>query len=782
MQGAQRLPRVIEASVGENPGLTGLRITAAEAGKYGIAALGTVILGLGISASAALAQTTELPPVVVTAPSPVAKPKPASRSANKSAAGPKAKRKAKAPTAPADDEFETASPAPNVDMQSLPGTVIVAEDSFVPVTIVTERQIEATHGATLTDTLATKPGIVGSTFAPGANRPIIRGLDNTRVRIQENGIGAHDVSSVSEDHAFPFDPFSADRVEVVRGPATLRYGSQAIGGVVSIENERIPTYMPRGGFSTEIRGALSSVDDGSEGGFKTTAGINGIVVHADAYKRRADDYETPHGTQENSFVDSETFSVGTSYVWNDGFIGVAFSRFDSLYGIPGGEAAERGVRIDMNQDRFTSRGEWRPKSNGIEAIRYWFGISDYRHDEIGASEDDPSVTEIGSTFLNDEREARVEVQHQPLPTAFGALNGAVGIQWNDRDMSAAGEGGELLAPNSTTSIAGFMFEELAVTDRLRLQAAARIEQTDIDGTAGIFPDDFEFTDGDLEISEEARRRTFTPLSASLGLLYDLPFGFVGRLNGQYVERAPDAAELFSKGVHEATGTFEIGDPDLDIEKASTVELGFSKARGPFKFDGSAYYTKFDGFIYKRLTGNTCSEDEGCHPEDVITTEDRELKQVVFTQRDAAFYGLELGAQYDVGPLWRGVWGIDGQYDFVRATFSGGENVPRIPPHRLGGGIYYRDNALFARTGLLHAFDQDKVGVGETETDGYDLLTAEISYTMQLERTGSVIPEMTIGLKGENLLNDDVRNAVSFKKDEVLLPGANVKLFGTIKFN
>lgn len=739
----------------------------------------TAISAVAAAATPALAQET-LPEVTVTSPSPIQKRPRAPRRPSAAAPAPASQ---PAPVAAIANEPVETEAVGDPALAAPAGTLIVVDEAYSSVTVATGRDILAERGATLTDTLQHRPGITGSTFAAGSNRPIIRGLDNTRIRIQENGIGAHDVSTVSEDHAVPFDPFAADRVEVVRGPATLRYGSQAIGGVVSVENERIPTFMPSGGFSGEIKGGLSSVDDGGDGAFKAKAGSAGIVVHADGFKRNAGNYATPQGEQANSFAEAEGFSFGTSYVWKDGFIGVAFSRYDSLYGIPGGEAAERGVKIDLTQDRITTRGEWRVRDYGIEAIRFWFGSSDYKHDEIGAEEDPPFEVVIGSTFPNDEQEARGEIQHLPVGTSLGVLRGALGLQWGNRDLSAAGEGGELLAPNATDTIAGFIFEELEVTEGLRFQAAARIEQAEVDGTAGIFPADFVFgAINGIDEGEDARSRRFTPFSASLGTLIDLPLGVVARLNGQYVERAPDAAELFSKGVHEATETFEIGDPDLREEKAKTVELGFARASGPLRFDTSLYYTKFDGFIFKQLTGNTCSEDEGCAPAAVMTADERPLDQVVFTQRDATFYGLELAVQYDVAPIWRGVWGIEGQYDFVNAEFDGGENVPRIPPHRLGGGFYYRDDALFLRAGLLHAFDQDQIGAGETPTDGYALLSAEGSFTIKLDAADDIAREFTIGVKGENLADDEVRNHVSFKKDDVLLPGANVRLFGSLKFN
>lgn len=648
----------------------------------------------------------------------------------------------------------------------LPTTPMIIDDVFVPLTLVPEREIVATPGANLADSLQYRPGIAGSTFTPGANRPVIRGLDNYRVRVQENGIGSHDVSALSEDHAVPIDPFAADQIEVVRGPATLRYGSQAIGGVVSASNDRIPEFVPRRGFTATTKGGLGSVDGSADGAFKITAGAGNLAVHADAFKRHAGDYDTPQGRMPNSFVDNEGFSVGSSYVGSSGFAGISFTRYDASYGIAAGESF-----IDMTQDKVQSRGEWRVNGAGIEAIRYWFGQSDYQHREI-----ENETGEVGALFLNKEYEGRVEVQHLPVMTAFGELRGAVGTQFGQRKVSAtAFEPGadSLLDPARTRSVAAFLFEELQVTQRLRLQAAARIEQTDVKGV-GL---DFVAPNGGAPLAAE---RSFAPFSASAGLLYQLPLGIVARLTGQYVERAPSDAELFSKGVHEATETFEIGNPFLTKEKAQTIELGFRKATGTLRFDTSAYYTKFDGFIFKQGGDVRCEGDlASCAVDPTL-----ELQQIVFQQRDAQFYGVEFGAQLDIGRVWRGTWGIDGQYDFVRATFedAAGGNVPRIPPHRAGAGVYYRDAGWFARVGFLHAFDQNEIGEGETPTKGYTLLNADLAYTLKLQPLAGLAPEMTIGLKGENLLDDDVRNSVSFRKDEVLQPGRTVRLYGIVKLN
>ncbi|WP_253374007.1 MULTISPECIES: TonB-dependent receptor [Methylorubrum] len=680
-----------------------------------------------------------------------------------------------------------ATPSPAVPFARAAEVLPVVTNTFSPVTVVPQERIARDQPRTLGDALADRPGISASTYAPGAaSRPIIRGLDNARVRIQENGIVNGGVSDLGEDHAVPVNPLNASRIEVIRGPATLRYGSGAIGGVVSAENNQVPTFIPARGITGQVTTGYTTVDNGRLGAASVDAGANGIAVHADGFATATDSYAIPGGIQRNSATETQGGSVGISAIGDRGFLGISYSHFNALYQIPGGEAEEARTRLNPNQDRVLARGEYRPLEGPFEVLRFWAGGSVYRHEEIGFGhshghddhDHDHDHAHEGSAgegvqaiFKNREVEARVEAQHVPVFTALGTLTGAVGVQTSRRVLNSQLE--SFLPPTESRVLAAYLFEELAVGGGLRFQAAGRIEGDRLNSIATQFPGSYLPTDGDP--FSYALTRRFAPKSASIGALQDLPYGFVASLNGSYVERAPTGPELFSQGPHHASATFEIGDPTLRLERARTAEISFRRADGPLRLDATGYVTRYTGFIFRRDTGNRCDDDFGsCGSGD-------ELRQIVYSQANASFYGAEIGAQLDLFPVGDGWAGIEAQYDFVRARFDDGSFVPRIPPHRLGGGAFVRANGWFARINLLHAFDHTEIAPFETTTPGWNDLRAELAYTQALDPAVYGATEVTLGLQGRNLLDDDIRNSASFKKDEILLPGRNLRLFLTARF-
>ncbi|CAM2904214.1 MULTISPECIES: TonB-dependent receptor [Methylobacterium] len=686
---------------------------------------------------------------------------------------------ARAQPAVALDEISVTSPSPiqtghptvgnAAPLQT--GILPVATNTFSPVTVVTQDQIARDQPRTLGDALFDRPGISSTTYAPGAaSRPIIRGLDNARVRIQENGIVNGGVSDLGEDHAVPVNPLVSDRIEVIRGPATLRYGSGAIGGVVSADNNRVPTFIPANGVQGQVTSGFSSVDNGRLGAATVDAGADGIAVHADGFRTANDSYAIPGGIQRNSYNESQGGAVGISAIGDRGFVGLSFSHYDAIYAIPGGVAEQDRTRLTPNQDRVLSRGEYRPLDGPFEVIRYWAGYSVYRHNEVGIGED--GIEGVQAIFKNREAEGRLELQHVPVDTPFGRLTGALGFQSDRRVINTQLE--SFLPKTESRANAVYLFEELELRPGTRLQAAGRYEVDRLSSIAAQFPADYAPVDGQ-DPFQYARTRRFAPKSASIGALQDLPFGFVASLNGSYVERGPTGYELFSQGPHDATATFEIGNPDLKKERARTVEASIRRAEGPLRLDATGYYTRYTGFIYRNFTGLACDDDfASCGS----GTENR---QIVYQQQNATFYGAEIIGQYDLLPVGDGFAGVEAQFDFVRAQFDNGTNVPRIPPYRLGGGVYLRADGWFARVNLLHAFDHQATALFETPTPGYDDLRAELSYTKAVDPAVYGASAITLGVQGRNLLDADIRNSTSFKKDEILLPGRNIRLFLTARF-
>src|SRR5882757_9548389 len=408
--------------------------------------------------------TTPLPDITVTAPSPIQRHRAApSRTPTRVVGAAPGRNRAAAPA----PQVASGEPAPQQ------GVLPVITDQFATVTVVPNEELRREGGATLGDLLFSKPGITGSSFAPGASsRPIIRGLDVNRVGIVENGIGGGGASDLGEDHFVPIDPLATNQVEVIRGPAAMRYGSTSIGGVVSATNNRIPDALPTCAavpfqsyglpakaplanaqtsscVNVETRSSVSSVDRGVDSGILLDAGGGNFAFHADAYGRKASDYSIPsypylfdptkpfNGRQPNSAMQADGASIGGSYIFQGGFIGAAITQNDTLYRIPGIDGADHQTRIDAHQTKFTAKGEYRPDAAAIDTVRFWAGATDYKHNEIGlADPTDPTTDGVRQTFTNKEQEGRIEVQMMPFNARFATVTTAFGLQAGHQELTA----------------------------------------------------------------------------------------------------------------------------------------------------------------------------------------------------------------------------------------------------------------------------------------------------------------------------------------------------------
>jgi iron complex outermembrane receptor protein len=614
-----------------------------------------------------------------------------------------------------------------------------AEELSQPVDVLSGETLDRAKSATLGETLDGLAGVQTSNFGAGVGRPIIRGLDGPRVGVLSGGLGNQDVSTISQDHATTIEPFLADQIEVLKGPATLLYGSGAIGGVVNAVDGRIAERA----LDATVRGRAElrygSVDHGRTAMARVDAsGANGaMVLHADGLYRDQDDYETPDGEQRNSFVETRTGALGASYIGADGFIGVAFSRYDNRYGNPGepGDpaAGEPGVSLDMLQNRFdlklgVNRDFWI-----FDGLRLGFANTGYEHTEFEGSA-------VGTRFVNDANEGRLELTHRK----FGAWTGAIGLQSGDRTFEAIGD--EAFVPRTRTRSHGLFWMEHGEWDAFQADVGVRLDRVRTDAAG-------------------RPRRGFTPLSLSAGALWRFNDAWRFSVNLDRAERAPAEEELFADGPHVATASYEIGDAGLREERADQFELGLHYHGTRIDAKASVYRTRFDGFIYLAETGLSTIPDPGEDP----------LPIRQWSQDDATFRGIEAEIVAHLLDDERGKLDLRAFGDHVRGELDGGGNLPRIAPSRVGFDLNWDADHWRAGIGATRVLRQDDVAAGETETAGYTLVDAHVVWHWDTDRYG-----WEVFVDGRNLGDADARVHTSFLKDNVLLPGrgfsAGVRLF------
>lgn len=608
-----------------------------------------------------------------------------------------------------------------------------------PTSVLDGEELELRLEASLGETLNEQPGISSTYFGPGASRPIIRGLGGDRVRILDGGIGSGDASSTSPDHAVAADPLGAERIEVVRGPATLLYGSSAVGGVVNVLDDRIPSYVPEAAFAGTVELIGGTVADERTGALALEGGSGHWAWHLGGMRRETDDYDTPLGILENSALEADGTNAGVSYVNGRGFLGVSVSGYDTLYGVPGGhgheeeheEEEEEAVRIELEQRRVDLKGELAADLPGVRGVKLRLGVADYEHTELEGEE-------TGTFFTNDSIEGRLEL----IQAKRGSLSGSFGFQLVDADFEAIGEEA-FVPPSQTTSWALFAFEELELDAATRFQFGARYETQDVDPRPDFLPS-----------------RSFDGISGSLGLLRDLGESYAVAFNVARTERAPSATELFADGPHVATGTFELGDPDLGKETSLGLDLSLRKREGRVTGVVNVFTNRFDGYVFERFTGLV---EDG-------------LDVVRFVQEDAVFTGAELDLVVALARMDDGHVDLRLSGDYVDAELDSGEPLPRIPPMRYGVGVNVHQGRWRGSAEVRRVQEQDDVAFAETPTDGFTLVNASVSYRLFV---GDLIADLL--LKGTNLTDREARVHSSFLKEEAPLPGRDLSLALRLRF-
>lgn len=667
------------------------------------------------------------------------------------------------------DEVIVTAPIRLSENDVLQGTSVLTGENLT-------RELRPTIG----ETLARLPGVSATSFGPNASRPILRGFQGDRIRVLTDGIGSIDVSNTSVDHAVIIDPLLAERVEVLRGPAALLYGSSAVGGVVNVVDRRIPRALPRDGYRVDAIGTYGSAANERSLGAAADATIVGpLVLHVDGSYAKSDDLRTggrilsrtarqasllaagqPQGDDPidfagnaglrgklpNSAAETWTAGVGASIVTDGGMLGASYAHYDSLYGIPVRYATAPGQeqeapRLDVAQDRYDLRAEVTPHGSVIDAIRLRAAHATYRHFEL---EEDGSV---GTAFYNNGLEGRAEL----VQAKRGGWQGASGAQYFSRAFDVVGE--EAFLPRNSTQQTGLFTLQQYESGRFKAEGGVRYEHTSLTADPG-------FREGTERFV--AQDRTFGTWSGSLGASYALADTVRIGLNGSRTARAPSAEELFANGPHAGTQAYELGSPDFRAERSWGLEATLHAHNDVFSLDASAYYNWFDDYIFEaQVAPDTCVQAAGG---------DVDLPCFRYDQAKARYYGFEADASARLATIGAHTITADLLGDYVNAQVVDRGPVPRIPPLRLLGGLEARGDASTARVEMEKVFPQRRTAAFETDTDGYTMVNASLSF-----RPWGGSDRRSILLAANNIFDVEARRAASVLKDFAPLAGRDIRV-------
>jgi iron complex outermembrane receptor protein len=616
--------------------------------------------------------------------------------------------------------------------------VVSLDSTTTSVNVIKRDALDLAPSAGLGDVLAHLPGVRSSFFGPGASRPVIRGLAGPRVQVLTNGVGQIDASGLSPDHQVASDPQEAERIEVLRGPSALAYGGSAIGGIVNVIDERIPSKFEAGVHGRAL-GTYSSVDDGRQVSGALKAGVaEGFSVTLDGVHRRTDDYEIPVAAMSrrlaadqglpapsrdgekvpNTYSKLDAFGGGFSYVGEPGWGGVAVRHTDSEYG----SAAEEEVRIELKQTRVDARGALDFDGGPFASVRFTGGYADYEHTEFEGAE-------AGTTFLSKGEEGRIELVQRERD----GWQGAIGVQALHRSFDAIGE--EALIPKTKINEWGVFTLQRYDKDAWGLEGGLRLDGRSVKNTRAD--------------------RDFTNISASVA-------GFVRPAEGLFLglalsrtSRGLTEEELSSLGAHPATGQFEIGDANLDKEVSYAADASLHYRGGAWTVDAHLFYSDYDNFIDLIPTG--------------AVDADSEFPVFTFVQSGAKFYGLEAEASVETWRDGERSFHLEAAADYVHGKTDFGPAV-RIPPWSVTGRGVYEAGWWTGTVEVHHVGKQDRVATFELPTSDYTMLNASLVVRPFKDKDG-----LKVFIDGHNLTNTEAREHASFLKDIAPLPGRSFRL-------
>lgn len=621
--------------------------------------------------------------------------------------------------------------------------------------------------ATLGETLASLPGVSSTAFGPGVSRPVLRGLQGERTRLLIDGIQSLDVSNTSPDHAVAINPLVAGRIEVLRGPSALLYGSGLVGGVVNTRVARVPDRLPRATITGRASASYGSASDEVVLGAALDGGSGRFAWHLDGHwldtgdldiggfvlapEQRAAAQASPdegiralaglRGRLPNSAAQTWDIAGGASFVLDEAHFGLAVSHSESRYGLPtrfslDPAASVPNTIIDLRQTRVDFASEIGLQSAWVEALRFRFGWADYAHDEV------LDTGELTATFLNQAFEGRAEV----VGAQRGIWRATTGVQFISRAFSVRAEA-PLLPPTQTGQFAVFSSHEFDLAP-VRIEAALRWETTAIEARR------------DPALGNAPEERDYSGLSGSLGASYVAAPGLVIAGSGFFSRRAPVVEELYTQGTDPGTQGVLLGNPELPQETAWGFEGVVRGFGARWSLEASAYYNRFPDYIF---TAQTAAVVDG-------------LPVFRFLADEAEYFGFEMQGKLDLFDLGSATIGVDALMDYTRATLADGTPVPRIPPLRVLAGVGARAAAFDARIEVEWADRMERTGAFETPTEGYVLANASLDWRPFAER-----PDLTIGIAANNIFDDTLRRHASFLKDFAPVAGRDIRVRGRIAF-
>ena len=641
-----------------------------------------------------------------------------------------------------------------------------AEDVLGGISVLSGSDLTQAIRPSLGDTLTRLPGVSASSFGPTASRPILRGLGGDRTRVLTDGIGSFDVSASSADHAVAINPLTADRIEVLRGPAALPFGSSAIGGVVNVIDSRIPRRAEAPLHADATLGYATAADERSAALVVAVPIASHFVLSGDASWNKSDNLRTGghilssdlrdqarasgdaevqalanlKGELPNTASRATAVAVGAAYIDEGLNLGLSFSRHTALYGVPIRYSLDPAVtaeapRLDVEQNRLDARAEV-PLPGAFSQLRFRAGGARYHHDEL-----EPDGA-IGSSFFTRGGEGRLDL----VQAERSGWGGTSGIQGMARRVFIEGE--EKLLPDSRQKQFGLFTLQSLERGPLRLAAGVRYERSKLTARP------------DVDIGNPALSASFNTLSLSAGATHTLGGGWKAGVNVARSVRAPSIEELFANGPHAGTQSFEVGDPALDPERSLGFEASIKKTAGPLTLTATGYYSRFANFIYQAPTGEI--EDN--------------LPVYAYRRGGAKYYGFEFEADAKLGTALGVDWGSKGVADYTRATIKGFGPAPQIPPLRMLGALTGTRGKFDGRIEAEHVFAQDRTAPLETATPGYTVLNAGLIWRPIEDR-----PELTLGLTANNIFDVVARRHASLLKDYAPLAGRDIRLTARLTY-